>query len=938
MNTYNIFKSKRKILFTTTLLILFITGCTDNQTNVDWPAITQESKPWTRWWWMGNDVDSVNLTYNLEALSQAGIGGVEVTPIYGVKGREEYYIDYLSPRWMNLFAFTESEAARLGIGVDMNLGTGWPFGGPDITIEDAATKAIFQQYNIPGGKRLKEPITVQDQKQKEYAVLSKVMAYPVNEGEKMDLTAFVSPEGILEWTAPEDNDYQLTALFIGKTLQMVKRAAPGGAGYVLNHFDAEAVRRYFNKFEKAFTENKVPFPHNFFNDSYEVYGADWTPDLLDQFEKRRGYKLQDYFPELLAEGKTEQSIRVMADYRETIGEILKENFTQPWTEWAHTHQVKTRNQAHGSPANLLDIYASVDIPECESFGITDFDIPYLRKDSIRKQNDSDPTILKYASSAAHVAGKPYTSSETFTWLTEHFRTSLSQCKAEIDQLFTSGVNRVYFHGTTYSPREASWPGWKFYASVDMSPTNTIWRDAPAFFDYIARVQSFLQDGKPDNDFLLYMPMYDIWKDQRNNYFTTFAIHGMRERLPKFCDGVEQIMKSGYDLDYISDHFLQSTTVENGLLKTTGGATYKALILPAAHTIPIETMQRIKDLADEGATIVFAENYPNDIPGLYDLDQRKTAFRSLIGQLPEVSSFGITAKYPFGKGMIITGSNYNELLAACNVAKEPFISETGGQLIRRKHADGHHYFLAMLSNNPVDEWIPLGVKAKSAVFFDPLTGNKGLAKTREHNGRTEVYMQLQPGESLILKTFTHLTASADPWKYYQLTGNELPLNNNWQLQFTESDPVINETFQIPTLGSWTDLENENAKKNRGTARYSITFDMQKNENKEYRLCLGDVRESARIILNGKEIATLFSVPFETNIARYLQNGTNTLEIEVTNLPANRIADYDRRGVEWRIFQEINFVSITYQPTIFDSWGVIPSGLLGPVSIKELKDSD
>ena len=125
-----------------------------------------------------------------------------------------------------------------------------------------------------------------------------------------------------------------------------------------------------------------------------------------------------------------------------------------------------------------------DSPEIEGFGLSDFGIKGLRTDEgFTRPNDSDVSMLKYASSAAHITGKPFTSSETFTWLTEHFRTSLSQMKPDIDLMFTCGVNHMFYHGTTYSPREDAWPGWKFYASVDMSPTNTIWRDAPAPVSY-----------------------------------------------------------------------------------------------------------------------------------------------------------------------------------------------------------------------------------------------------------------------------------------------------------------------------------------------------------------------------------------------------------------------------------------------------------------------
>jgi len=925
---------KKQIVVLSIALSLLLAGCNKPATVTGWPEQTNANKPWTRWWWMGNDLDSANLTYNLEALSNAGIGGVEITPIYGVKGREEHYIDYLSPRWMNLLGFTIAEASRLGMGVDMNNGTGWPFGGPEVTMEDAASSALFREYSLSGGEALTEPVEVVGDRQKAVARLDKLMAY--SEGDEvLDLTDNVDEKGKLNWIAPEGRHWRLIALFVGKTGQKVKRAAPGGEGFVLDHLDRDAVRRYLERFDKAFAQNGIPFPNTFFNDSYEVYGADWTPTLLDEFEKRRHYKLQDYLPDLLANGVTEQSARVIADYRETVGEMLLENFTLPWTEWAHGHGVKTRNQAHGSPANLIDLYAAVDIPECESFGITDFDIPGLRKDSIRKENDSDPTILKYASSAAHITGKRYTSSETFTWLTEHFRTSLSQAKPEIDQLFTSGVNRVYFHGTTYSPKEAAWPGWKFYASVDMSPTNPFWKDAPAFFRYITRVQSFLQSGQPDNDFLLYLPIYDIWHEQRGDFYTTFAIHGLSERLPDFGNAVDRIMQSGFDLDYISDHFLQTTTVENGLLKTEGGTTYKALIMPAVKLIPQAMLEQIKKLAEQGATVIFVEHYPSDVPGLSGLEERRSRFHTLLSAFPEIKSFKHVTRSNFGNGAVITGHGYSDILGLWKGSQELFVTEWGGQLVRRKHENGHIYFLSMLSNNPVDGWVGLGVNAESALFFDPMNGKKGKALLRKHNGKTEVYMQLKPGESMIIKTFFH-PVEAEKWAYFEPAGEVTELNSDWTLSFTDSDPAVSDMFHIDTLSSWTEIGPDVLKINRGTGIYHKTFQFRKNPGSDYLLSLGDVRESARVRINGRDAGTLYAVPFETNIGDLLLDGENSIEIAVTNLPANRIADYDRKGVEWRIFHEINFVSITYQPTRFDTWDVMPSGLLEPVTIREVRE--
>jgi hypothetical protein len=83
-----------------------------------------------------------------------------------------------------------------------------------------------------------------------------------------------------------------------------------------------------------------------------------------------------------------------------------------------------------------------------------------------------------------------------TWLTEHFKTSLSQIKPEMDQLFLNGINRVFFHGAPYTPQEAPWPGWLFYASILVNQNNTIFRDMDALNAYAATVQAFLQEGQP----------------------------------------------------------------------------------------------------------------------------------------------------------------------------------------------------------------------------------------------------------------------------------------------------------------------------------------------------------------------------------------------------------------------------------------------------------
>lgn len=891
-----------------------------------WPETLPEARPAARWWWLGSAVDKKNLTYNLNEYARAGLGGLEITPIYGVQGNDTNEISFLSPQWMDMLKHTQAEGKRTGIEIDMNTGTGWPFGGPEVSIKEAAGKAIFQTYEIEGGKNITLDIEIDDKKQLPHATLSRLMGYS-DKGQTVNLTSYVK-NSKLHWRAP-DGQWRLIALYVGKTLQKVKRAAPGGEGYVMNHLSKTAVASYLSRFDRAFKSNKVSYPHTFFNDSYEVYQADWTEDLLEQFFKRRGYKLENHFPDFLNDARPEISRRILSDYRETISELLLENFTDQWTAWAHKNGSITRNQAHGSPGNLIDIYAAVDIPECEGFGLSQFHIEGLRQDSLTKKNDSDLSMLKYASSAAHIAGKQFTSSETFTWLTEHFRTSLAQCKPDMDLMFVSGVNHMFFHGTPYSPQEAEWPGWLFYASINMSPTNSIWRDTPSFFKYITRCQSFLQMGKPDNDFLIYLPVYDMWNEQPGRLLL-FSIHHMDKLAPKFIDAIHRINNSGYDGDYISDNFIRSTRFKDGRLITSGGTSYKALVVPAAHLMPADVLAHLLQLAQQGATIVFLENYPSDVPGYGNLERRRKVYQQTLQQLPSVS-FTETSVTSVGKGKIITGTDYAHTLASCNIPFEEMKIQFGLQAIRRVNPTGHHYFISSLQEKGVDGWVTLGVEAKAAALFDPMTGECGEARVQQRDGQTQVYLQLKSGESVILQTYQESLQNAKPWFYAKEQAFGLQLNRGWKLHFIESQPEIKETFDIDRLCSWTSIQHPAATTNMGTGVYTLDIELPNLQADDWMLDLGDVRESARVRINGQEAGCAWAVPYQLRVGSLLKIGKNHIEIEVTNLPANRIAELDRQNVKWRNFKEINMVDLKYKPSNYSHWAPMPSGLNSKVQL-------
>lgn len=895
----------------------------------DWYPESPENRPYARWWWLGSAVDQEGLTYNLEEFAKKGMGGTEITPIYGVQGNDANDIEYLSDKWMQMLRHTVNESKRLGLKVDMNNGTGWPFGGPNVTTDISARKSIIEEWNYQPGLK----IEVADKKQQPVATLQRVLA--VNGDKRIDITSKVGADGILNWKAPKGN-WKIFALFVGRTFQQVKRAAPGGEGLVLNHYDSVAVKRYFERFDKAFAGNEDIIPNSFFNDSYEVYGSDWTESLLNEFQREHGYDLGMYLPELKNNTGTDTRSRVITDYRSTLARMLYENFTKIWTDWAHAKGATIRNQSHGSPANIIDLYAVVDIPECESFGQTDFEIPGLVKNGPSRPSDADPAVLKFASSAAHVAGKPLTSAETLTWLTEHFRTTLARCKPEIDQMFCSGVNHVFFHGAPYSPKDAEFPGWLFYASINMSPTNSIWTDSDGLFNYITRTQSFLTAGEPDNDFLFYFPMDDVWNNNVERPYMMFSIHEMSKTMPEVKKALNEIINAGYDIDYVSDALLDSLKVENnGIIRSAGNNQYKAIIIPSVHLMQPATLQKLLVLAENGATLVFVDTIPSDVPGLGNLKERRKQLAKLAKTLPPMTDQATMHK--LGNAKIITGKDYPSVLALTGAKPETLRTQNGVSMIRRRNeVGGYNYFLALLNNRPINGWVTLATDAKAVEIFDPLTGNKGLAQSRINPaGGTDVRLQLAPGQSIILKTFPEAVELAS-WPYYKAADAPIALNKGWKLSFPKSEPAIADTFDIDTVMAWTELPNDSVKINFGTGRYTVTFNIDNPAAAdEWQLNLGDVRESARVYVNGEEAGNAWCVPFCINIGKYMKPGENTLTVDVTNLQANRIADYERRGIKWRKFKDTNINSVTGAKTFnFGEWDTVPSGLNSTVTLTPL----
>ena len=887
-------------------LAIFLTGSIVPKTSAadDWAAPTRDNHPWTRWWWMGNTVDKTNLTHQLEMFRDAGIGGVEICPIYGARGYENRFIQYVSPEWMDMLAHTTSEASRLGLGVDLTTGTGWPFGGERVTPELASGSATMKRFDKAGGVSLT-------------GVFPKgrlqILRAIGEDGQQIDLTDKVSG-GHLDWIAPSGT-WRLYGIWEVSPVQKVKRAAPGGTGSVLDPFSSAAMDSYLADFDEHFKAYHGFMPRAQFHDSYEYYSADWTPSLFTEFAARRGYDLRTQLPALFGEGPEEIAGRVRSDYRQTLAE-LHLAYIQHWTAWSHGHGSLSRDQAHGSPANLIDVYAASDIPETEM-------MPF---GGMAAENYP---MNKFSSSAARDKGSALASSESFTWLTEHFNAPLSLVKQAADYLFLTGVNHIFFHGIPYSPVEAPWPGWQFYAAVNFGPYGGLWHDLPSFNAYVTRCQSVLQTGASANDVLVYYNIFDVW-DKPGELANGLIIQNPFPTSLK--DTALTLLHRGYGFDYVSDHFLAQTKFESGRLML-GGNPARVILVPPCRLMPAASLEKLIDLARDGANIIFLGNLPGDVPGFADLEQQRAKFKTLMAEIKLEKN-----KAKLGSGAIWLGPDVDSLLAQTGVNREPMV-DNGVWFVRRTSDEGLNYFLANRGGKPVDQWVTLGVQAQSAVLLDPRFEHRAgaAALRRTADGATQIYLQLLPGESRIMRTFATTKVANLPWSDFAPSGHPQDISGTWEVTFLEGGPALPSAYTATNLASWTSRDDPEARRFCGTARYVLTFDRPEQPADDWILNLGRVCESARVKLNGHDVGALWCEPYQVAVGPYLQPGRNTLEVEVTNLAANRIRDLDIRKVKWKYFYDANLASRRGGRGGLDAsdWPLRDSGLLGAVNLQPVK---
>ena len=603
----------------------------------------------------------------------------------------------------------------------------------------------------------------------------------------------------------------------------VKRAGLGGTGYMLDPFDPEAMKLHVAQFDKWFgkaaqsvtcedlvrddsTDEAADIlvaarPRAFYHDSYEYYGA----------EPKKG---QDVDESQLACFKV-------------------------WTDWCRENGYLTRNEAHGAPSNWLDFYALADIPETEMFG----------------KNDRDILISKFASSAAHVKGTKLVSAESCTWIDEHFCERPQEIKMFLDRLFLAGVNHVFYHGCCYSPVEAVWPGWCFYASIEMNPRNPIWREMRAINGYVTRCQSLFQTWTPDNDLaILWDPT--SFREKHKGEVAQMTVHNREwfygEKIGKVA---KELYDAGYAFDYVSPRMVKA-----GLAKK-----YAVVVDP-------EKWDDSRAEARNRPLRGFATHGEANTPSEASAERRR-----------------------------------EELVEG--VRKMPFDAASGLLATRWKKDGETAYFV--VNTGTVARAVVAGGKPYGVM--NPFTGE---IETARHEA-----IEVASGHSLFLvgDGFEVTTAA-------KRTCDGIALAGPWEVSPICGGPALPAPRKLDALVGWETFDDAFS----GTMLYRTTFDMPNARPSS--LSLGDVREIARVRLNGRDLGVKFMPPYDFAIpAGVLGEKGNVLEVEVTNLGANRLRWNDLNGVDWKYFSDINMVGLDYKPLDASKWKPLKSGLLGPVAV-------
>jgi alpha-L-rhamnosidase len=838
------------------------------------------AKPMMRWWWFGLAVEKPEIRRELEQMKADGIGGVELAFVYPqvVDDPAKGLVNepFLSGPMLENVAYAASEGRRLGLRVDVTLGSGWPYGGPATTLAEAAGCLRVEELAVAPGA-------------------TSLPAVPLKEGESVVAISLVngapkhwkaSPEQMLLQTKefPPSGTPRTALVFIAShTGQRVKRAAVGAEGWVLDPFSHQAVATHLHAvgepLVKAFGAEP---PYAIFSDSLEAYGADWSPDLPAEFRRRRGYDLLPHLPELVAGGSAEAE-KVRHDWGKTLTELVNENYLRQINGWAGLHHAKFRSQTYGEPAVSLSSQSLVDLAEGEG--------PHWRAFS----------TLRWATSANHLFGRNVTSAETFTWLhSPAFRATPLDMKAEVDLHFLIGVNQVIGHGWPYSPPQIGEPGWSLYAAAVFNDHNPWHPVMPDVTRYIERTSFLLRQGQPANQVALLLPTDDAWARFSPGKVSVTA--EMDELITP--DLMSSILSAGYNVDYIDADAIEKA-----------GIHYPVLVIPPTDRIPVATLLAIHRYLAGGGKVIAVGRMPS-------LDENG---EKLTRQMFEPSKLSFVADPAALAGALHEAVPPDFKLDRVN-------NDVG--FLRRKLPDADIYFVANTANHPASMQATFATTHKFGERWDADTG------TAVSTPGPAIAFSLAPYESAIFvfsdvpsramalpQPGAQIADLSKGWKVtftgiHKTISADVPADwaSDPATQFYSGEAVYERAFRLGKVpGGAVFLRAEGGLP---VAKPEVT------KGPGMRAWYDPpVREAAVVFVNGHRVGSLWHPPYRLAVDGFLKQGQNQVVIKVYNTAMNAWAALPTHDYKPLIAK----YGDRFQMQDLDQVKPVSSGLLGTIHL-------
>ena len=897
------------------------------------------------WWWLNGNVTKEAITRDLEEMKAKGFSGACIFDAGGQNQRGNGNVPegplWGSPAWRELYMHAINEADRLGLVMSLSIQSGWNLGGPDITPAEAAKQVVFSEVKVQGGRKIQQNLPQpegHDGFYKDIVILAiptknfpnrqpirdfqnkaatKEVGWSVPETRPLltDIPATKGEEdatlnrvlnlsdkiknGFLEWDVPA-GEWTVIRFGYSTTGAEVSTASGKWQGRVIDYTSEIHFNRYWDTHVEPLLKmigNKAGKTLRFLQtDSFEAGGMNWSDNFEAEFVKRRGYDPIPYLPILAGKiiENRETSNRFLTDLRKTLSDCISDNHYQVFAERSKKYGMGIQPESAGPHAGPFD--------GLKNYGHSEIMMSEFWSPSPHRSKDIDRFFVKQAASAAKIFNKKIVGAESFTTIGPHWNDVIwEDMKPSADHEFCAGLNLVYLHTFTSSPKEMGLPGQEYFAGTHFNPNVTWWDYSTAFIKYLTRIQYLMQTGTSQADVLYYygdhVPNIGRYKDD-----------DPAKALPD------------YDYDLINEDKLIELSVKNGKIYLPHGVNYEVLALPDHQVLSLKALRKVKELVENGATVI---------------GEKPLTTASLVGGLAaEKEREEIASKlWEEGKNRIRPLSAKEALRIKGIKPDCEFINKPEGKTfdyIHRTAENIDYYFISNQNKTPVQLTAAFRITGKQPELWDAVTGEIRPANSYyQENGRTFVDLSFNPNGS----TFVVFRNAIPLNKSEKIENNSLvykpiqEINNPWKVSF---DPKWGgpKSVTFDKLVSWTDRPEEGIKFYSGIAVYKTIFDLNAPLTEGGVLDLGVVKDVgiAKVKVNGKDLGILWCPPYQVSVKGLLKEKGNILEIELVNTWRNRLIG-DRDKSQNERFTKTN---ITVKP----DWQLLPSGLLGPVRLLEL----